>query len=99
MAEHDDTIDAEHEIVVDDPSDAFLRISPNLDLLVMGSRGYGPMLGVLLGSVSRRVTASADCLVLVVPRAATPRSAAWDTDRRARTVGASAIRDDLDCAA
>jgi nucleotide-binding universal stress UspA family protein len=71
--EHDDGIHAEHEIVVDDPSDALLRISPHLDLLVMGSRGYGPMLGVLLGSVSRRVTTSADCPVLVAPRAATPR--------------------------
>lgn len=73
-AEHDDAIDAEHEILVDGPSDALLRISPNLDLLVMGSRGYGPMLGVLLGSVSRRVTASADCPVLVMPRAASARA-------------------------
>jgi nucleotide-binding universal stress UspA family protein len=73
-AEHDDAIDAEHEILVDGPSDALLRICANLDLLVMGSRGYGPMLGVLLGSVSRRVTASADCPVLVVPRAASRRA-------------------------
>jgi nucleotide-binding universal stress UspA family protein len=71
--EQDDGIHAEHEILVDDPSDALLRISRNLDLLVMGSRGYGPMLGVLLGSVSRRVTTSAYCPVFVVPRAATPR--------------------------
>jgi nucleotide-binding universal stress UspA family protein len=78
-AEHDDAIDAEHEIVVDDPSDALLRISPNLDLLVMGSRGYGPMLGVLLGSVSRRITTSADCPVLVVPRAASRRFSADPT--------------------
>jgi nucleotide-binding universal stress UspA family protein len=77
--EQDDGIYAEHEIVVDDPSDALLRISPNLDLLVMGSRGYSPMLGVLLGSVSRRVITSADCPVLVVPRAATPRLSADPT--------------------
>jgi nucleotide-binding universal stress UspA family protein len=86
-AEHDDAIDAEHEIVVDDPSDALLRISPNVDLLVMGSRGYGPMLGVLLGSVSRRVTASADCPVLVVPRAATPRLTAGDADVAGQVTG------------
>jgi nucleotide-binding universal stress UspA family protein len=67
-AEHDDGIRVEHEIVVDDPSGALLRISPHLDLLVMGARGYGPMRGVLLGSVSRRVTASAGCPALVVPR-------------------------------
>lgn len=77
--EQDDGIHVEHEIVVDDPSDALLRISPHLDLLVMGSRGYGPMLGVLLGSVSRHVTTSAECPVLVVPRAATPRSSADPT--------------------
>jgi nucleotide-binding universal stress UspA family protein len=78
-AEHDDAIDAEHEVVVDDPSDSLLRISPNLDLLVMGTRGYGLMLGVLLGSVSRRITASADCPVLVVPRAASRRLSADPT--------------------
>jgi nucleotide-binding universal stress UspA family protein len=78
-AEHDDAIDAEHEILVDGPSDALLRISPKLDLLVMGSRGYSPMLGVLLGSVSRRVTASADCPVLVLPRAASQRLSADPT--------------------
>jgi len=77
--EHDDGIHAGHETMVDDPSDALVRISPHLDLLVMGSRGYGPMLGVLLGSVSRRVTTSADCPVLVVPRAATPRLSADPT--------------------
>jgi len=74
--EQDDGIHAEHEILVDDPSESLLRISPNLDLLVMGSRGYGPMLGVLLGSVSRRITASADCPVLVVPRATRRRLSA-----------------------
>ena len=73
-AQHDHGVHAEHEIVVDDPSDALLRISPHLDLLVMGSRGYGPMRGVLLGSVSRRVTASASCPALVVPRSAMRRS-------------------------
>ena len=73
-SKHDDGIRAEHEIVADDPSEALLRISPHLDLLVMGSRGYGPMRGVLLGSVSRRVTASAGCPALVVPRSAIRRS-------------------------
>ena len=36
----------------------------------MGSRGYGPHRAVLLGGVSRRVSAEAECPVLVIPRGA-----------------------------
>jgi nucleotide-binding universal stress UspA family protein len=39
-----------------------------VDLLVVGSRGYGPLMRVLLGSVSTRLVADAPCPVLVVPR-------------------------------
>lgn len=39
-----------------------------VDLLVLGSRGYGPLTRVLLGSVSRRAAQDAPCPVLVVPR-------------------------------
>jgi nucleotide-binding universal stress UspA family protein len=59
---------AEREVLVDDPAHALASVSPHLDLLVMGSRGYGPGLAVLLGGVSRRVTMKARCPVLVVPR-------------------------------
>lgn len=59
----------ERDVFTGDPANALLGVSGHLDLLVMGSRGYAPMLGVLLGSVSRRVTAMAACPVLVVPRA------------------------------
>jgi nucleotide-binding universal stress UspA family protein len=38
------------------------------DLLVVGSRGYGPMTRVLLGSVSRQVAQKAPCPVLVARR-------------------------------
>jgi nucleotide-binding universal stress UspA family protein len=37
-------------------------------LLVVGSRGYGPVLRVLLGSVSTRLIHIAPCPVLVIPR-------------------------------
>jgi nucleotide-binding universal stress UspA family protein len=44
-----------------------------LDLLVCGSRGYGPVRSVLLGSVSRHIVDHAHCPVLVVPRTAGAR--------------------------
>jgi nucleotide-binding universal stress UspA family protein len=44
--------------------------SEQLDLLVCGSRGYGPLRSVLLGGVSRALAHHAHCPLLVVPRAA-----------------------------
>jgi nucleotide-binding universal stress UspA family protein len=71
IAELADGVRAESEVLVDDPADALVSVSPHLDLLVMGSRGYGPGLAVLFGGVSRRVTMRAGCPVLVVPRGST----------------------------
>ena len=44
--------------------------SEQLDLLVLGSRGYGPMHSVLVGGVAGRVVRDAACPVLVLPRKA-----------------------------
>ena len=41
-----------------------------VDLLVMGSRGYGPVLSVLLGSVSEEVMRRASCPLVIAPRGA-----------------------------
>lgn len=38
----------------------------NIDLVVMGSHGYGPLIGSMLGSVSQRVVQKASCPVLLV---------------------------------
>jgi nucleotide-binding universal stress UspA family protein len=38
------------------------------DLVVAGSRGYGPVMRVLIGSVSTQLLHKAPCPVLVVPR-------------------------------
>lgn len=40
--------------------------SGNIDLVVMGNRGYGPISGVLLGSVSQRVLTQARCPVMII---------------------------------
>jgi nucleotide-binding universal stress UspA family protein len=42
--------------------------SGDADLMVLGSRGYGPHTAVLLGSVSGRLVRDAECPVLVTPR-------------------------------
>ncbi len=44
------------------------------DVLVLGSRAYGPLRATLLGSVSASVTARAPCPTIVLPRAARLRS-------------------------
>jgi nucleotide-binding universal stress UspA family protein len=61
---------AEIELVYGDPADALLGFTSTLDILVMGSRAYGPARAVLLGGVSRRVITAAQCPVIVLPRGA-----------------------------
>ena len=52
------------------PADVLIGLSETVDILVMGSRGYGPLKAVLLGGVSGQVIRSAACPVIVVPRRA-----------------------------
>src|SRR6185295_734054 len=63
-----DGVPLEIDAFVDDPADALIRVSEHLDLIVCGSRGYGPLRSVLLGGVSRRLAADAHCPVVVLPR-------------------------------
>ena len=58
------------------PAQVLLDASNHLDLLVVGSRGYGPARRLLLGSVSGRVVREARCPVLVTPRPAASREEA-----------------------
>jgi nucleotide-binding universal stress UspA family protein len=55
-------------VVDGDPAQALVAQSEETDLLVLGSRGYGPVRSVLLGSVSSHVVEHSSCPVLVVPR-------------------------------
>jgi nucleotide-binding universal stress UspA family protein len=57
-----------------DPASALATASADLDLLVAGSRSYGPLGAVLLGAVTRRLIRAAQCPVMMVPRT---RDAAW----------------------
>ncbi len=58
----------EHETIRGDPTRILVERSKDLDLLVLGSRAYGPLRHVLLGSVSAHAMREAKCPVLVVPR-------------------------------
>jgi nucleotide-binding universal stress UspA family protein len=69
-----DQLDAEGKLVEGDPARALTEVSTELDLLVLGSRGYGPLKRTLLGGVSAAVMREAECPVLVVPRAAVEES-------------------------
>jgi nucleotide-binding universal stress UspA family protein len=62
--------DVEPDVLFQQPVDGIVAASENLDLLVMGSRAYGPVRAVMLGGVSRQVIARAACPVLVLPRGA-----------------------------
>lgn len=51
-----------------DPAHELAEASSGFDLLVAGSRGYGPLRRVLLGSVSSRLVREANCPLLLLPR-------------------------------
>ena len=61
-------IESAVEIVGGSAAEELALASARLDLLLVGSRGYGPIRRTLLGSVSGRVAESAACPVIVVPR-------------------------------
>jgi nucleotide-binding universal stress UspA family protein len=68
VAQLDEGVPVEVDGFVDDPAQALIGVSEHLDVLVCGSRGYGPLRAVVLGGVSRRVAAEARCPVIVLPR-------------------------------
>ncbi len=53
-----------------DPQTCLEAAAEELDLLVIGSRGYGPLRRVLLGAVSSSLMGAVSCPLLVIPRAA-----------------------------
>lgn len=64
------TLESEGTVYSGRPADVLVGMSEMVDILVVGSRGYGPLKAVLLGGVSGRVIRSAACPVVVVPRRA-----------------------------
>ena len=56
------------EVLVGPAGASLAAVSQDADLLVCGSRGYGPLRSVALGGVSRVLVNEASCPVLVLPR-------------------------------
>jgi nucleotide-binding universal stress UspA family protein len=61
-------VPTEPVVAVGAPEQVLADESKSADLVVVGSRGYGPHRAVLLGSVSGRLVRESACPVLVVPR-------------------------------
>lgn len=68
IAELPTGVEAEPDVLFQDPAEGLAAASEQLDLLVMGSRAYGPLRAVMLGGVTRRMISRAACPLLVLPR-------------------------------
>jgi nucleotide-binding universal stress UspA family protein len=69
LAELPGEVPATADARVGDPAVELASASRELDLLVCGSRGRGPLRAVLLGSVTERLLRGTGCPVVIVPRA------------------------------
>jgi nucleotide-binding universal stress UspA family protein len=63
-------LDGGGRVLTGDAGTVLSDASGEFDLMVTGSRGYGPLRRTLLGSTTRRLLASSECPVLVLPRGA-----------------------------
>ena len=68
VAESRGLVEVEGVLGHGDPADALLEQTQELDVLVAGSRGYGPLGAVLLGSTTRKLMHGAACPLIVIPR-------------------------------
>jgi nucleotide-binding universal stress UspA family protein len=72
------------------PGEELAAFSGEVDMLVVGSRGYGPVKRLVLGSTSDYLERHARCSVLVLPRPIAPGE---DGDAGAAAAGASSAGD------
>ena len=67
LAEVPEDVRVEHVVVEGPAARALLETARGADLLVVGSRGRGGFMGLLLGSTSHQVVTHETCPVVVVP--------------------------------
>ena len=61
-------IETESRFVEGSADDVLVAESAEVDLMIVGSRGYGPVGAVLLGSASTALARAASCPIIVTPR-------------------------------
>ena len=66
--------DVEPRAAYGQPAEELALYSASLDLLIVGSRGYGPIGRLIHGSTSQQLAHSARCPLLVLTRTARPRA-------------------------
>ena len=69
-------IECDGDVFEGDVADEIVSLADNrdVDLIVVGSRGYGALAGALLGSVSREIVQHANVPVLVAKRRSLPHA-------------------------
>ncbi|HEX2414584.1 MAG TPA: universal stress protein [Thermoleophilaceae bacterium] len=81
-------IDVKAIVVDGDPAESLAEVAKTPGtILVVGSRGYGPLRAVLLGSVSRELIRQAPCPLIVQPRAKRDASGRRSTKAEAKALG------------
>ena len=69
-AVRDLAVEASGDVAVGTPVDELVELSRTVDLLVLGSRAWGPVRRTVIGSTAAKVMRRAHCPVLVLPRGA-----------------------------
>ena len=72
VAELPDDVRAQAVFVAGAPDRELADFSHAVDVLLVGSRGYGPVRAVLLGGISHALVRAAACPVIVLPRGSYP---------------------------
>jgi len=61
-------VEVTRSVVEGPPAQALLQAAEDADLLVVGTRGHGGFVGLLLGSVSQQCATHSPCPIVIVPQ-------------------------------
>lgn len=82
-----DNLERESRALTGNPTDQLSAISDEFDLMVAGSRSWGPLKRTLLGSTTRKLIRSCACPVLILPRGVGVDPLDVRVDARSASVG------------